>query len=158
MIAEKRISHYEHRLPNVKVLKTLKGKELVGKRYLPLFDFAEGENAYRILEADFVDTQTGTGIVHIAPAFGEDDFNLCADQDIDIFDPVGLDGRFEEKAGFLSGMNVFEANKHVIAHLKEKGRLLLRENYRHSYPPLLALRQPPDLQDHFQLVRQGNEV
>ena len=133
VIAEKRIGHYSG-LSNHKVLKKLKGRDLVGKQYFPLFDFFKGENAFKILAGNFVDTETGTGIVHMAPAFGEDDFNICSEQGLGIFNPVGPDGRFTEEAGFLKDLDVFEANKPIINYLKQKGRLFLREDYRHNYP------------------------
>ncbi|MBT3177939.1 isoleucine--tRNA ligase [Desulfobacula sp.] len=134
ILAKERIDYYAGQLLDHKILEQFKGKYLIGKEYVPLFDFADNENAFRILEGNFIDTKTGTGIVHIAPAFGEDDFNICSKNSIQSFNPVGLDGRFTEKAGFLKGMDVFESNKPIIAYLKEKGLLFLRENYRHSYP------------------------
>ncbi len=134
VMAESRISEYAKQLTDAKVIKRIKGKYLVGKRYVPLFDFSKQENAFRILAGDFVDTKTGTGIVHMAPAFGEDDFNICTLQGIAIFNPVGPDGRFTAEAGFLEGEDVFEANKSIIARLKAESRLFLRQNYRHNYP------------------------
>ena len=118
----------------------MKLKKSLEKQYLPLFDVTEKDNAYRILEANFVDTQTGTGIVHIAPAFGEEDFNLCTDQRISIFDPVGMDGQFTEKVEFLKGMNVFDANRNINwipGHIK-KGRFGFNPSIRITAPSGLA--------------------
>ena len=134
ILAKERIDYYAGQLSGHKILDRFKGKHLIGKEYVPLFDFADTKTAFKILEGNFIDTKTGTGIVHIAPAFGEDDFNICSKNSIKSFNPVGLDGRFTEKAGFLKGMDVCEANNPIIADLKEKGVLFRRENYRHSYP------------------------
>jgi isoleucyl-tRNA synthetase len=134
ILAKERIEYYAKQLSDHIVLETVKGKELVGKYYYPLFPFAKRENAFRILGGDFVDTKAGTGIVHMAPSFGDDDFKICTKEGIDIFDPIGLDGKFSEEAGFLKGLDVFEANKSIIRHLKEKGLLFYQQSYRHSYP------------------------
>ena len=134
VLAKDRLDAYARQLSDHTVLEQFKGDCLIGKEYTPLFDFAHHPNAYKILEGDFIDTKTGTGIVHIAPAFGEDDFNICKKSNIQSFNPVDLDGRFNESAGFLNGMDVFESNKAIIADLKKRGKLFLRENYRHNYP------------------------
>ncbi len=134
ILAKERIESYAKQLPDHTVIETVKGKTLVGKSYQPLFPFAKKENAFRILGGDFVDTQAGTGIVHMAPSFGEDDFNICTKEGIDIFDPIGLDGKFTEEAGFLKNMDVFEANKSITRYLKENNFLFHQQSYRHSYP------------------------
>ncbi|MGD9158037.1 MAG: class I tRNA ligase family protein, partial [Desulfobacteraceae bacterium] len=137
VLAEARLEAYSKQLKNVNVVNRIKGKDLVGNSYTPLFDFAldpDDRNRFTILSGDFVDAQSGTGIVHIAPAFGEEDFSLCNDMGIKIFNPVGPDGCFTDEAGFLARTDVFKANPEIISHLKKSGQLMSRENYRHSYP------------------------
>ncbi len=114
---------------------TLRGRELVGRRYRPLFPFfRERENAFRVLPGGFVDTAEGTGIVHMAPGFGEDDQALCAEHGIEVVCPVDEKGRFTAEVADWAGMNVFEANKPIIAELKRAGRLVRHDTLVHSYP------------------------
>jgi isoleucyl-tRNA synthetase len=134
ILAKERMEVYAKQLAEHTIIETVKGSTLVGKSYQPVFPFAKSPQAFRILGGDFVGTDAGTGIVHMAPSFGEDDFNTCAKEGIDIFDPIGLDGKFTEEAGFLKGMDVFEANKSITRHLKENGSLFYQQSYRHSYP------------------------
>jgi len=134
ILAKGRIESYAKQLADHTVLETIKGKELVGKSYQPLFPFADRKNAFRILPGDFVGTDAGTGIVHMAPSFGEDDFVTCKKEGIEIFDPIGMDGKFTEEAGFLNGMDVFEANKAISRYLREHKALFYQQSYRHSYP------------------------
>jgi len=142
VLAEARLDSYARHLKDAKIVKRLKGKELVGRSYMPLFDFANNasenpsgeENRFSILAADYVEAGSGTGIVHTAPAFGEEDFNLCRGAGIESFDPVGPDGCFTRAAGDLAGTDVFQSNALIIKHLKEKGQVFSHESYRHSYP------------------------
>jgi len=137
VMAEERMAAYARQLGEAKILKRFKGEALIGKKYTPLFEFAadpHDADQFTILPGAFVDTQSGTGIVHTAPAFGEEDFSICTKMGIKSFNPVAFDGKFTSAAGFLEGLDVFEANAVIIRHLKEKGRLVLRENYHHSYP------------------------
>jgi isoleucyl-tRNA synthetase len=113
----------------------VKGGELVGRRYRPLFDyFAGAEHAFRVLGADFVVTAEGTGVVHMAPGFGEDDQRSCEEAGIDVVCPVDEQGRFTEEVAGFSGMHVFEANAPIIGHLAAGGVLVRQEEYTHSYP------------------------
>jgi len=96
-----------------KIIEEFKGKKLVGKKYKPLFDYyihdksiENKENGWKIVLADFVSTDEGTGIVHIAPAFGEDDMNLGQKENLPFIQHVGIDGIIEEKAKDFAGMNV----------------------------------------------------
>lgn len=125
---------YEKLLAHSEVEKTVKGEALVGLKYLPPFDFADAPNAFQILHGDFVDTSAGTGIVHLAPSFGEDDFNTCAQAGIGSFNPLSLDGRFTEEVPLFAGLDVFEANPRIIEVLKKNNLLFHRDQYRHSYP------------------------
>ncbi len=132
-------------------LKTVKGTELVGLSYAPLFDFLSENPAYktalknakafRILHGDFVSDTDGTGIVHLAPAFGEDDFNACRAyargdgvETFPIICPVDERGNFTADISEFSGLNVFDANEKIIDKLKSVGKVFKKESYTHSYP------------------------
>ena len=113
----------------------LRGSELVGRTYTPLFPyFREHPGAFRVLSADFVDTEEGTGVVHMAPGFGEEDQNVCRENDIAVVCPVDEKGRFTAEVSDYEGLLVFDANKPIIRRLKEEGRLLRHETYEHNYP------------------------
>lgn len=111
------------------------GNDLIDIKYQPIFSFFSGhKNAFRILKADFVSDEEGTGIVHIAPAFGEDDFNLCQKEHISPICPVDSAGNFTEQVPDFAGKNVFNANDEIILQLKEKNLWLKTEQYLHNYP------------------------
>lgn len=134
-IAKDCISHYKNKFENATVIKSVKGKELVGRKYIPIFDYNKNnQNGFRIISATFVETGTGTGFVHLAPTFGEDDSIFCKHENINGFDPVGLDGKFTHLVPDFEGVDVFEANNPIITRLKETGKFFHRENYKHNYP------------------------
>jgi isoleucyl-tRNA synthetase len=114
---------------------TLKGAELVGLGYRPLFSFFEGQpGAFRVLPGDFVSTEEGTGIVHMAPGFGEDDQRTCEEAGIAVVCPVDSRGRFTKEVRDFEGMQVFDANHAVIVQLRQAGALVRLDSYEHSYP------------------------
>ncbi|MEK7409853.1 MAG: class I tRNA ligase family protein, partial [Actinomycetota bacterium] len=114
---------------------TIKGSDLVGRHYTPLFPyFANQSNAFRVLAGDFVTTDEGTGVVHLAPGFGEDDQRACDLAGIDLVVPVDSRGRFTSDVPEYQGMLVFDANPLIIRALKEQGVVLRHETYDHSYP------------------------
>ncbi|MDO4773931.1 MAG: isoleucine--tRNA ligase [Candidatus Saccharibacteria bacterium] len=113
------------------VLQTVKGAELVGKRYEPLFE-NRGPAAHRVLAADFVTGADGTGLVHLAPAYGEDDYELCKKEGIAVVSIVDGDGNYTE--GRWLGRNIWEVNKEIAKTLLEEGRALKIEYIRHEYP------------------------
>ncbi len=128
-----------------RIVDCLKGKELVGRKYYPIYDyFAEltDEGCFRILAADFVSLEEGVGIVHCAPAFGEDDYWLCKRNGIGVKNPVDAKGCFTSEIKEFAGRNVHEANKDVIRSLKEKGVLLLHRTLMHNYPHCWRCRTP----------------
>jgi isoleucyl-tRNA synthetase len=130
-----RLSHYEKDLEGWARTGTVKGSKLAGRRYEPLFDFLveqAGPNAYRVLTADFVTTDEGTGVVHCAPAFGEDDQNLCNANGIPTVVTVDDHTKFTSLVPPYQGMQVFEANKPVTRTLKERGVVLRQESYTQS--------------------------
>ncbi len=113
----------------------VRGKDLVGAEYEPLLPyFADTPGAFRILEAGFVETETGAGIVHLAPAFGEDDNAVCTAAGIAGPNPVQDDGTFDARVTDFAGQTIFDANPHIARHLKELGRLVQHETYEHNYP------------------------
>lgn len=113
----------------------ISSSELTGLNYEPLFDFfANTQNAFTILKADFVQDGEGTGVVHIAPGFGEDDFQLCSEHGIDVVCPVDDSGKFTSDVGEFAGMHVFNANDNVISHLKRTGNWYETSQYIHNYP------------------------
>ncbi|MFV2039054.1 MAG: isoleucine--tRNA ligase [Acidimicrobiales bacterium] len=116
---------------------TIVGSDLVGRTYEPLFPyFSHRDDAFRVLGADFVDTSEGTGIVHMAPGFGEDDQRVCLDNGIAIDGAVPVDdkGRFTTDVLEWAGQNVFEANADIIRYLKDRGRVIRHDTYEHNYP------------------------
>jgi isoleucyl-tRNA synthetase len=126
---------YEKELAGAERVGSIRGSELVGRRYRPLFPFFEDtENAFRVLAADFVDVEEGTGVVHMAPGFGEDDMEACRAAGIPIVVPVDESGRFTSPVETWKGTNVFEANTPIIRALRENGRLFKHESHVHNYP------------------------
>lgn len=114
-----------------KVIKTVKGKELIGKRYHPLFE-NHGPNAHRVLAADFVTAEDGTGIVHEAPAYGEEDYELCKMEDVPIVSLVDENGHYTE--GRWQGENIWDVNKEIAKTLVAEGKALKVEYIQHEYP------------------------
>jgi isoleucyl-tRNA synthetase len=118
-----------------KVIREVKGAELVGMSYEQLFPYLQVDaEAFRVLPADFVTTETGTGIVHIAPPYGVDDLALGQENDIPVIHAVGQDGHFLPEIEPVAGMFFKDADKPLIRLLKERGLMFRSETYRHSYP------------------------
>ena len=128
---EKVMTNEKHQPLEYSIVKTIKGSELVGKRFEPLFE-NRGPAAHKILHADFVTTDDGTGIVHIAPAYGEDDYELCRKNGVPVLSLVDGDGNYTE--GRWLGRNIWEVNKEIAKTLLEEGRALKIEYIRHEYP------------------------
>jgi isoleucyl-tRNA synthetase len=114
----------------------MKGSELAGTSYEPPFGYVTdfGPLSHSVLAGDFVTTEDGTGVVHTALAFGEDDFRLGEANGMTVQNPVREDGTFDERMGPFTGRLVFDANPDIIEALREKGRLFRAEDYQHSYP------------------------
>ncbi|MFQ5584718.1 MAG: isoleucine--tRNA ligase, partial [Calditrichia bacterium] len=118
-----------------KILKRFNGKDLLGKEYERLFDFvAVDKKAFYVVPGDFVTTEDGTGIVHIAPAFGDDDYQVGQKYDLPVLRPVDKSGRFEEVVNDYKNLFVKDADPKIIADLKSRGVLFRKENIEHSYP------------------------
>ncbi|UIP92236.1 isoleucine--tRNA ligase [Wolbachia endosymbiont of Anopheles demeilloni] len=113
----------------------LKASDLAGLSYRPLFDyFKDTKNAFRVFIADYVTAEDGTGVVHTAPGFGEEDFYLCQSHDIRAVCPVDNAGKFTTEVSDLAGVHVFDANDTVIKKLKRQGSWFKTEQYIHNYP------------------------
>ncbi|WP_316353838.1 isoleucine--tRNA ligase [Candidatus Trichorickettsia mobilis] len=111
------------------------GRDLEGLSYQPLFEyFSDHPNSFRILIGNFVTDTDGTGVVSIAPAFGEDDHNLCAQHNIELVCPVDNAGIFTSEVADFVGMQVFDANDAIIIKLKNQGNWIKTEQYIHNYP------------------------
>ena len=128
---ERVMADEKHQPLEYSIIKTIKGAELVGKRFEPLFE-NRGPNAHKVLHADFVTTDDGTGLVHIAPAYGEDDYELCRKHDVPVLSLVDGDGNYTE--GRWLGRNIWEVNKEIAKTLLEEGRALKIDYIRHEYP------------------------
>ena len=135
LIGSARRPAYSEQLGDASHVVTLKGAALVGRRFRPLFPyFAETPNAFVVLGADFVTTEDGTGIVQMAPGFGEEDQAACAAAGIPVICPVDDRTRFGSEVPDFAGLQVFEANQPVIRALRASGRLVRSDSYLHSYP------------------------
>jgi isoleucyl-tRNA synthetase len=134
-LAEGTTGAYERQLEGAERAGTIAGRDLIGQRYSPLFPyFSETENAFVVLGASFVSTVEGTGIVHMAPGFGEDDQILCAEAGIPVVCPVDDRTRFTSEVRDFEGLQVFEANQPVIRALRQAGRLVRSDSIVHAYP------------------------
>lgn len=143
ILAEARLASYERELGEAVRVGTLKGSELVGRTYTPLFNyFADTPSAFQVLGADFVTTEDGTGVVHMAPGFGEDDQIACLAAGIETICPMDSHGCYTAEVSDWAGTHVFEANPLVIKHLKQTGVVLRHDSYDHSYPHCWRCAEP----------------
>ncbi len=155
LLGEAVLEQYAKQLENAEQVGTIKGSDLVGLSYEPLFPYfadlalvgaGEGDPAERnhgfpgekrsfvVLAGDFIDTTEGTGVVHMAPGFGEDDQRMGEEARIGMVVPVDDSGRFTEEIVEWAGENVLEANSGIIKHLRESGKLVRHDSYTHNYP------------------------
>ncbi|MEU1209305.1 isoleucine--tRNA ligase [Nocardia sp. NPDC005825] len=144
VVAAERVSHYTREFgEEPQVLSEHSGAALEGLNYLPPFDFFRGHpRAHRVLNADYVTTDSGTGIVHLAPAFGEEDMDVASANGIDIVQPLDAGGKFTSMVPPYEGLMVFDANPVIIKDLKAAGKLLRHETIEHSYPHSWRSGQP----------------
>src|SRR5436190_5738133 len=135
------------------VLDRFPGRALVGNSYEPPFPFipadAYGERGHSVVPGDFVTAEEGTGLVHTAVAFGEDDFRLGEQQGLAVVNPVTPGGTYDERVGPFAGRSVKDADPDLVADLEARGRVLRSESYAHAYPhcwrcgtPLLYYAKP----------------
>ncbi len=126
---------YEKELEGAERVGTVKGAALVGRRYTPLFPYFSGAaSSFRVLGGEFVDVAEGTGVVHMAPGFGEDDLTLCTAEQVPTVVPVDDAGKFTEPVSDYAGQLVFDANPKIIRDLKARGALVRHETIVHNYP------------------------
>ncbi|MEY3656292.1 MAG: isoleucyl-tRNA synthetase [Actinomycetota bacterium] len=143
ILASARLGAYEKELEGAEQVDTVKGSSLVGRKYSPLFPFfADTENAFQVLGAEFVTTEDGTGVVHMAPGFGEDDQNECNAAGIPTLCPMDEHGQYTAEVTPWVGRHVFEANSDIIKTLKEMGVVLRHDTYNHSYPHCWRCAEP----------------
>jgi isoleucyl-tRNA synthetase len=124
------------------IISKIKGSDMLGWKYLPPFDYFYEELkdvAFKVLNAKYVTADSGTGIVHNAPAFGEDDYSVAVEAGIVTEkrpppDPVNDTGHFTERVHHFAGLHVKEADRQIIKHLKGTGRVVVDSQYKHSYP------------------------
>ena len=146
IVAKSRVEHV-FKDKEYSIIAEYKGGDLVGRKYKPLFDYYSNdqklpnrENGWQVYAADFVTTEDGTGVVHIAPAFGEDDLNLGKKYDLPFVQHVSMGGLIDEVAGHFAGMHVKDIEDHsktdieIIKHLAHNNQLFHKEKYEHSYP------------------------
>ena len=137
IMARERLSAYYKSEEEYSVIWTKKGSELVGMSYEPLFTYfadAKEKGAFKVFAADYVTTEDGTGIVHTAPGFGEDDYATLKGTGIPTVCPIDGECRFTSEVPDYEGRFVKDCDKDVIARLKEEGKLVLRQQYLHNYP------------------------
>jgi len=123
---------------DVEIIDEFSGEELIGQTYQPVFDYALKEHdkseAWRVIAADYVTTDEGTGVVHTAPAFGADDFQSCQKADIPLFNPIDEEGRFTELVPDFVGQWFKDADKEIARVIKDKHLMYKHETYLHNYP------------------------
>jgi isoleucyl-tRNA synthetase len=136
-LAKDRVSVYYRDDEAYDALTEVPGSELVGMRYEPLFPYFAGrkdEGAFRVCAADFVSTEDGTGVVHIAPGFGEDDYQLGLAEGVPAVCPVDAEGRFTDEVPDYVGREVKETDADIMRRLKQERKLVHRSQIVHSYP------------------------
>ncbi|MEZ4753979.1 MAG: isoleucine--tRNA ligase [Bdellovibrionota bacterium] len=128
------------------VLEEFSGADLVARdyRYEPIFPYFKDQNpnGFKVLIGEFVTTDEGTGIVHMAPAFGEDDYWLCRKYDISVISPVDEKGRFTDEVTDFAGQNVHDVNREIIKYLKAQGDVIQDNSIEHNYPHCWRCRTP----------------
>ena len=139
VLAQALLGRYKKQLEHATQVGTIKGKDLVGLSYEPMFPYfkdLKAKGAFKVLSGEFVSTEDGTGIVHIAPGFGQDDFEACRayDENFPVVCPVDEAGKFTSEVPDYEGKQVFETNEPIMQLLKERGILVKKEQYTHSYP------------------------
>ncbi len=137
LLAKDRLPLYYKKPDAYQLLEELDGAKLVGLRYEPLFPYfaaKKADGAFRVCAADFVSTEDGTGVVHIAPGFGEDDYRLGQAEKLPTVCPVDEEGRFTGAVPDYAGREVKDADADIMRRLKEEGKLVHRSTIQHSYP------------------------
>jgi isoleucyl-tRNA synthetase len=137
ILAEARLPAYYKNEGGYEIVQRFKGSDLAGIEYEPLFPYfawATENNAFRVYEGDFVSTEDGTGIVHTAPGFGEDDARILKGTGVPVICPIDAECRFTADVPDYQGLFVKDADKAIMERLKAEGKLVKREQILHSYP------------------------
>ncbi len=135
ILAKDLIGRYYKDDSSYTLLREFKGAELIGRSYEPLFPyFKDLENGFRVVDGHHVSTETGTGIVHIAPGFGEDDAEIGKKEGLPAVCPIDAEGKFTEEVIDYKGRWVKEADKDIIRRLKDEKKVIKHDTYMHSYP------------------------
>lgn len=145
ILGEERLSAYYKNEEDYEIVARYKGTELEGMSYEPLFDYfaEEAENgAFKIYMAEYVTTDDGSGLVHTAPGFGEDDYNTLKKTEINVKCPIDDECQFTDEVSDYAGRYVKDCDKDIIARLREEGKLVKREQYLHSYPHCWRCKSP----------------
>lgn len=145
VLAKERLSSYYKEESEYEIVKEFKGKNFAGVSYEPLFPYFSEQaknGAFKTVIGDFVTTEDGTGIVHTAPGFGEDDYNVFKETDVETVCPVDDEGKFTKEVTDYKGLFVKDADKQIIKDLKEQKKLVKRETYRHNYPHCWRCKSP----------------
>lgn len=145
ILADASRERYAAELEEFAFVQTVKGAELIGRTYEPLIPFfadRKADGAFKVVAGDFIEMGEGTGVVHLAPAFGEDDLNVGQREGLPVVDPVDFEGNFTDLVPPYRGMNVFDANRDIIRDLKAAGSVVRHETYDHNYPHCWRTDQP----------------
>jgi isoleucyl-tRNA synthetase len=135
VLAEARLAEYQKHHAGLSVQKRLRGAELLGAGYEPLFPYFAGHaGSFVVLGDGFVSTEDGTGIVHMAPAYGEDDFRICRQAGIELVDPLDAEARFDPRVPDFAGQFCKDADPAIIRQLKHEQKLFHQSTIEHSYP------------------------
>ncbi|MHA1271762.1 MAG: isoleucine--tRNA ligase [Candidatus Helarchaeota archaeon] len=133
ILAESRLKIFEDE-NEYEIIRRIDGADLEGKSYEPILDYFKDEKGFIVVLGDFVSTEEGTGIVHIAPAFGEDDFNVCKEYNLPLIEPIHENGYFDDSIQELKDMWFKDADNIILERLKKENKLFKTELYIHDYP------------------------
>jgi len=145
IVGEERLSAYYKNEEDYEIVARYKGTELAGMSYEPLFDYFAEEaenNAFQVYLADYVTTEDGSGLVHTAPGFGEDDYNTLKKTGINVKCPIDDECQFTDEVSDYAGRYVKDCDKDIINRLREEGKLVKRDQYLHSYPHCWRCKSP----------------
>lgn len=139
ILARALLGRYKKQLEHAVEVGSMKGRDLVGMSYEPMFPYfkhLKEQGCFKVLSGEFVSIEDGTGVVHIAPGFGQDDFDVCraCNEHFPVVCPVDEAGKFTAEVKDYEGKQVFETNEPIMQWLKENGLLVKKEQYTHSYP------------------------
>lgn len=135
LLAKKLVYNFFKNPQEYEILEEIKGRKLEGEEYEPLFNyFRKNKNSFKFLLGDFVTAEDGTGVVHTAPAFGEDDYNICKKYRIPMVAPVNEKGIFTDEVKDFSGEYVHDSNEKIIEFLKKNKKIVLIKKIEHEYP------------------------